>query len=76
MQYSLGKNWQIRERVRFSLRVDMNNLVFKQPQFNRPNSVYNINSPLTFGRFTSVRGGTSGAGTSTPHLVLGGRVTF
>ena len=41
--------------MRFSLRVDFNNLPFPQPQFAQPNAVYNTNSPLTFGRFTSVR---------------------
>ena len=76
MQFALGKNWSLRERARFSLRVDFNNLLFKQPQFNRPNSVYNTNTALTFGRFTSVRGGTAGVGTSTPHIVVGGRVQF
>jgi len=60
--------------VRFALRVDFNNLPFKQPQFAQPNAVFNANSPLTFGRFTSVRGGTSGVGTSTPHIIVGGRV--
>jgi hypothetical protein len=76
MQFALGKSWYVRERVRFALRVDFNNLPFPQPQFAQPNAVYNTNSPLTFGRFTSVRGGTSGAGTSTPHIVVGGRVQF
>jgi hypothetical protein len=76
MQFALGKNWVLGDRTRFSLRVDFNNLPFKQPQFAQPNSVYNTNAALTFGRFTSVRGGTSGAGTSTPHIVVGGRVQF
>jgi len=49
----------VRERVRLALRVDFNNLPFPQPQFAAPNAVYNTNAPLVFGRFTSVRGGTS-----------------
>lgn len=76
MQFALGKSWRVRENTRFSLRVDFNNLPFPQPQFAQPNSVYNTSSALTFARFTSVRGGTSGAGTSTPHIVVGGRVQF
>jgi len=76
IQFALGKSWYMRERVRLALRADFNNLPFKQPQFAQPNSVYNTNAALTFARFTSVRGGTAGVGTSTPHIVVGGRVQF
>ena len=36
MQVALGKSWHARERIRFALRVDFNNLPFKQPQFAQP----------------------------------------
>jgi hypothetical protein len=76
MQFSLAKTWQIREHARFMLRADMNNWPFKQPEFAAPNSVYNVNSPLTFGRFTSLLGPFASAGTSRPHIIVGARVDF
>ncbi len=54
-QASLSKQWQIRERLRFILRADVNN-VFKRPQFARPGSVYDTRNLGTFGRFTGELG--------------------
>lgn len=75
-QLSVNKSWSIRERVHISVRVDMNNLPFKQPQFAQPDSVYNINSPGTFGRFTGVRGDWTNAGSGQPNMDIGLRLVF
>ena len=66
----------IGEHVKFTLRADGNNFPFKQPMFAAPNSTFNANSPLTFGRFTSLRGTYAGLGNSRPHTVLGARIDF
>ena len=76
IQFSLAKSWRLGERARFLLRADGNNWPFKQPEFAAPNSTYNVNSPLTFGRFTSLRGPFASIGTSRPHIIIGGRVEF
>jgi hypothetical protein len=75
-QVSVSKRWVFRERARVTLRVDGNNLPFKQPQFSRPNSVYNANSPNLFGTFTSTRGSWSGVGSSRSTIHIGIRVEF
>jgi hypothetical protein len=64
-QLSLAKWWQIRERVRFELRLDGNNFPFTQPNFGNPTSVYNANSANTFGRGPGTRGSFSDVGTGT-----------
>jgi len=76
VQLTAAKSWTVRERLRAMLRVDFNNLPFKQPEFAAPNSTYNANSPQTFGRFTSLLGPFASIGTSRPHIILGGRVEF
>jgi hypothetical protein len=76
VQLTAAKSWTVRERLRAMLRVDFNNLPFKQPEFAAPNSTYNGNSPQTFGRFTSLLGPFASIGTSRPHIILGGRVEF
>jgi hypothetical protein len=76
IQIGISKSWLIAERVRFTLRADGNNFPFKSPMFAAPVSSYNANSPLTFGRFNSLRGTYAGLGNSRPHTVLGGRIDF
>ena len=77
VQLSVSKSWLFfSERLKGTLRADFNNLPFKQPQLAAPNSVYNANSPLTFGRFTSLLGPFASIGTSRPHIIVGGRIQF
>jgi len=82
LQFSLSKVWQIRERTRFQLRVDMNNFPFKQPNFLQPNSTYNVNNRDNatgrnlFGTFTTLRQPYSEKGNSRPHMIVGFRVQF
>jgi len=45
--------------VGLALRVDFQQSAVPAASFAAPNAVYNTNAPLVFGRFTSVRGGTS-----------------
>jgi hypothetical protein len=75
-QLSLAKYWNVGERVRFQLRVDANNRPWKQPQFNNPNSTYDRNSPLSFGRVTGTMGSFSNVGTSNAHILLVGKFQF
>jgi hypothetical protein len=76
MQPVITKEFLVGERLRFSLRAELCNLPFKQPNLSRPNSTYNANSPLTFGRFSSDRGGLVNVGGSQPNVVMGLRVEF
>jgi hypothetical protein len=77
VQLTVAKSWLfLGERLKGTLRADFNNLPFKQPQFAAPNSVYNANSPQTFGRFTSLLGPFASIGTSRPHIIIGGRIQF
>jgi hypothetical protein len=55
MQVSLSKEWQIFERLRFSVRWDMNN-PYKWNNFVEPNRVYNVGALGPFGRFQGDRG--------------------
>ncbi|MCC6363798.1 MAG: TonB-dependent receptor [Bryobacterales bacterium] len=76
MQVSVSKSWSIRERVRVISRLDMMNLPLKQPSFNQPNSVYNANSPYTFGTMTGTRGDTSNFATGQPCMEIDIRIQF
>jgi len=77
VQLTVSKSWFFfGERLKGTLRADFNNLPFKQPQWAAPNSVYNTSNPLTFGRFTSLLGPFASIGTSRPHIIMGGRITF
>jgi hypothetical protein len=75
-QLSLAKWWQIRERVRFELRLDGNNFPFTQPNFGNPTSVYNANSANTFGRGPGTRGSFSDVGTGNGHMLVVARLQF
>ena len=76
MQFSLFKSFTIRERFKFTLRADGNNFPYAHWQLTNPNSVYNLSSALTFGRFTAERGTYAGIGNQRPHVVLGARIDF
>lgn len=75
-QLSAAKVWTMRERVRFQLRFDANNLPFQQPNFTNPNATYNANSPASFGRFTSTRGSFSDVGTANSNMLIVGKIQF
>ena len=68
-QASLSKEWPIRERLRFSLRFDANN-VYKYHSFNAPNSTYNAVDPSSFGTFSGTRGSFSDIGTGRWHGII------
>jgi hypothetical protein len=68
-QTSVQKTWSIRDRMRFTLRGDFNN-VYKYHNFNAPNSVFNKTDPSGFGTFTGTRGSFSDIGTGRWHAIL------
>ena len=70
------KSFTIGERFKFTLRADGNNFPIKRPMFALPNSTYNANSPLTFGRFTENGNTYSNVGNARPSTVLGARIDF
>lgn len=74
-QLSMAKEFKIRERVKFTLRWDVNN-VTKEPQFAAPNSAYNLNNTTSFGTFSGTRGSFSDAGTARMHHIIVGRFQF
>lgn len=76
-QFSIAKWWTLKERYRFQIRLDGNNMPFKQPQFSDPNGSYNVNSPGTFARIGSgTRGAFSDIGTANSNLLIIGRFQF
>jgi hypothetical protein len=60
-QTALAKEWPVTERVRFTTRVNVNNVV-KRPQLSAPGGVYNLNNLGAFSRFTGVVGNFAGTG--------------
>jgi len=69
-QFSLSKQWNFFERVRFILRWDMNN-PFKSPNYSSPDSTFNRQNLGIFGRIgTNTRGGFSDVGTAQPNHLL------
>lgn len=74
-QASISKEWPIFERVRFSLRFDVNNL-YKYHNFNAPNSTYNATDPSVFGTFSGTRGSFSDIGTGRWHGIAVFRVQW
>jgi hypothetical protein len=65
-QTSVQKSWRAFEKVKFTLRGDINN-IFKYHNFNPPNSTYNKTDPSSFGTFTGTRGSFSDIGTGRWH---------
>jgi hypothetical protein len=74
-QTSLAKEWPIHERLRFSLRFDVNN-PYKYHSFNPPNSTYNATDPSNFGTFNGTRGSFSDIGTGRWHGIMVFRVMW
>jgi hypothetical protein len=74
-QASLSKEWPIRERLRFNLRFDVNN-VYKYHNFNPPNSTYNASDPSGFGTFNGTRGSFSDVGTGRWHGIMVFRIMW
>jgi hypothetical protein len=68
-QASLAKSWPVYERLRFSLRFDVNN-VYKYHNFNPPNATFNTTDPSNFGTFTGTRGSFSDIGTGRWHGII------
>jgi hypothetical protein len=68
-QTSLQKSWSLLEKLRFTLRADVNN-IFKYNNFNPPNSVFNKTDPSSFGTFNGTRGSFSDIGTGRWHTIL------
>jgi hypothetical protein len=68
-QSSLSKEWSIRERAKFILRWDINNL-FKHPSFASPNSAYNPKNAATFGRITDTRSNFDTIGCRFHHVLV------
>ena len=74
-QTSIQKTWMIRERLRMTIRGDINN-IYKYHNFNPPNAVFNKSDPSAFGTFTGTRGSFSDIGTGRWHAILVGRVEW
>jgi hypothetical protein len=69
-QFSLSREIPIKERVRFSMRFDLNQ-PFKIPFFNRPGSNVDFRNPQNFGKVTGTIGSFSGQGGRTyMHVIL------
>jgi hypothetical protein len=68
-QASLAKEFPIRERLKFHLRFDVNN-IYKYHNFNPPNSQYNATNPANFGTFSGTRGSFSDIGTGRWHGIM------
>ena len=60
-QVSVAKEFPVKERVKGSLRVDVNQPL-KRPFFSPPNSAVNFRNPQSFGKITSTMGSFSGLG--------------
>ncbi len=69
-QLSISKRFLIRERVRFSLRYDINN-PFKYYFFSPPNNSVDFRNPQRFGKISNNQGSFSGLGGRTyMHIIL------
>ncbi len=68
-QMSVQKSWRILEKMKFTLRADVNN-PYKYHNFNPPNSTYNKTDPSSFGTFTGTRGSFSDIGTGRWHAIM------
>ena len=74
-QVSLSKEFKFRERYKFEIRWDVNNLT-KEPQFADPNAAFNLTNRASFGTFSGTRGSFSDVGTARMHHLLVGRFVF
>lgn len=72
-QLSLSKSILVKERLKFTVRWDVNNPT-KQPQLADPGGNYNLQNLAQFGRFAGIgRGSFSDIGTARMHHILVGR---
>ena len=68
-EYSIYKSWAYKEKYKITVRVDTHNLLPKTRAFQSPNTVVNITSPQSFGRFAPTTGYSySGWYTPNPNL--------
>jgi hypothetical protein len=74
-QVSASKSFPFHERLKGTLRVDVNN-PFKVPFFGFPNSAVDFRNPERFGKITSTRGITSGLGASKLFIELHFKLEF
>jgi Carboxypeptidase regulatory-like domain len=74
-QVSISKEFPIGERMRFSIRWDVNNIT-KEPQFANPNSAFNLTNTANFGTFSGTRGSFSDVGTARMHHIIVGRFVW
>ena len=76
MQCFATKSWMVREKYRFSLRLDGHNLPWKHPNLSAPNTTYNLNNVTAWGRFTGVLGDFSNFGTGQANVQASIRAEF
>ena len=74
-ELSAAKEFPIRERLRASVRLDVNN-PFKRYFFAPPNSVVDFRNPQAFGKITGTQGLTSGIGASKFFMEMIFRLEF
>jgi hypothetical protein len=74
-ELSAAKEFPIRERLRASVRLDVNN-PFKRYFFAAPNSVVDFRNPQAFGKITGTQGLTSGIGASKFFMEMIFRLEF
>jgi hypothetical protein len=68
-EYSLYKSWTYKEKFKITVRGDAHNEFPKTRAFQSPNTVVNISSPQSFGRFAPLTGYSfSGWYTPNPHI--------
>jgi len=76
-EYSLAKSWTYKEKFRIIVRGDAHNDFPKTHAFLSPNSVVNISSPQSFGRFAPATGyGFSSWYTTNPDIQGSLRIQF
>jgi hypothetical protein len=76
MGFAVKKTWTFKERFKSTFRLDAHNLPFKQPNFSRPASTWNVASPQLFGYINSARGAWSEYGYNQATIQLGVRFEF
>ncbi len=76
MQFFATKSWMVKEKYKFSVRLDGHNLPWKYPQLAAPGTTYNLNNPGAFGRFTGTVGDFSNFGTAQANVQLNLRAEF
>jgi len=77
-QWTLTKFRIVKERIRFQLRLDANNLPVR-PVFTSPNTTVNLTLPTsqsTFGKFAPIGTSFSTLGTNNGHFIFGTRLEF